>query len=1100
MDKYEYQVRADQIKSLIAERRFPEAMDIADTIDWRRVKSFSMLCTVSEIYKVNKHYEESRDILLLAYERYPDRANVVYALCELAIKLDDLSEAVEYYKEYVRLKPNDTNRYILLYKIYEAQDVPIDEKVSLLEEFIRADYSPKWAFELAQMYHKAGQEEKCIEECDKLILWFGDGPYVRKAMELKMQHAELTPEQRRKYDAGDVDIERDVAPTAQQSTYQTTNVSMQNMQGARDYYNGQPNSYVQQDVYGQNGYTQQNAYGQQNAPVQQDSYMQPNMYAPQGSYYGGGDAYSNQGYMNQNAPSVGGYDSYGNIQVQPVNTDRFSTLNLQEELARNMQEVYSKESAGTAAPYYGETANLYEPSQEQYLQQLAQAEQAQNQMYDNAAYISDARYEVPSEPKQDIPMAKDSFVQDVPVHDPKEGSYYAAKNDYAAAPVAEEEPNPSQTTIKTPIYTAPIEMPKEAVAVETAEKKPAVSIITSQAQIPIPSALPSEDEEADGIEKQITGQIDLSDFIEEWEAKKQSGRDQRMAEVKKKTLDQTADLMEKLVGVIPGLEAITHPETVIPGVTGPLMQTEELLHKDEKSVVTKTVLSTPNFSRDAQRTEVKQENVPEVDIPEVTVPEETVSDEKEDEEAVGEGIIDEAVSDEDAVEEVSEEAETEPVIEEEEPEEITFDLGSEPVEMIPEEAEQIAAEDEAEDEPVEESEDSNYSETEVVTPIMNHKDVFPDEDESEEEGYPEEEEPVSDESDEEAVSDEGEIEEEQQINEPKQVVYPYEVTDFGEVEEIELVDQPDEVDDMIKTTDMPIDEISAHLGYDIDGQDGSPDEEMLRAEAAYKKPMNHPSYMVLDDTPKSKRDFDDNEYAIFGRIDEIESLKAQIVDAIDDMSMEAHHGNVIVTGSEMFGRKDIAIDMVRAMQSMDSAFSGKVAKISGEALNKKNIPVTMAKLTDGALIVEDAGGLSPLTMNEITDTLINDIQTVLVVLEGDKEDIDKLLAGSSEAQMVFNARVHIDDFTNDDLVAYAKGYARELEYSIDEMGILALYQKIGDRQSFDHKVGIDEVLDMMDNAIRHVDRKNMTHFMDVLLAKRYDDDDYIVLREKDFMD
>ena len=200
MDKYEYQVCADQIKSLIKEHRFQEAMDIADTIDWRRVKSFSMLCTVSEIYKVTKHYSEARDILLLAYERYPDRANVVYALCELAIKLDELSEAIEYYRDYVHLKPHDTNRYELLYKIYEAQDVPLEEKISLLEEFKRAEYTEKWAYELALLYHRDGQETKCVETCDELALWFGEGPYVRKALELKMQHSPLTREQQQKYD------------------------------------------------------------------------------------------------------------------------------------------------------------------------------------------------------------------------------------------------------------------------------------------------------------------------------------------------------------------------------------------------------------------------------------------------------------------------------------------------------------------------------------------------------------------------------------------------------------------------------------------------------------------------------------------------------------------------------------------------------------------------------------------------------------------------------------------------------------------------------------------------------------------------------------
>ena len=188
MDKYEYQVCADQIKLLISEKRFAEAMAIADTIDWRRVKSVSMLCTVSEIYKINKCYAESIEILLLAYDRYPNGRTIVYALCELAIKLNDIVRAVEYYKEFVQLAPEDTSNYVLLYKIYELQEVSLEERIEVLEEFKKRDYREKWAYELALLYHKIGQETRCIQECDELILWFGDGKFVKKAMELKMQH------------------------------------------------------------------------------------------------------------------------------------------------------------------------------------------------------------------------------------------------------------------------------------------------------------------------------------------------------------------------------------------------------------------------------------------------------------------------------------------------------------------------------------------------------------------------------------------------------------------------------------------------------------------------------------------------------------------------------------------------------------------------------------------------------------------------------------------------------------------------------------------------------------------------------------------------
>ena len=267
-----------------------------------------------------------------------------------------------------------------------------------------------------------------------------------------------------------------------------------------------------------------------------------------------------------------------------------------------------------------------------------------------------------------------------------------------------------------------------------------------------------------------------------------------------------------------------------------------------------------------------------------------------------------------------------------------------------------------------------------------------------------------------------------------------------------------------------------------------------------EKRPNVPSYMVLDEKREARREFDEMEWRIFGRFEGIESLKAQIVDVMDDMSMDAATGNVIVTGSEIYGRKSLAIDIVKAIQAVDSNFGGKVAKISGEALNKKDIPMTLHKLRNGALIVESAGGLTPVTVNLITEALTQGAEPILVVLEDEANMMDPLISGCKELKTVFNARIEMDDFSNEDLVSYAKGYARELEYSIDEMGELELHTRISELQaSIDDVVTVDDVKDIIDAAIRHVDRKNMSHFMDVLLGKRYDVNDYIILREKDFL-
>ena len=200
MDKYEYKVRADEIKSLIAEGDYAEAVKIADTIDWRRVKSVMMLCTISDLYKINRRYEDSRDILLLAYEKHTGGRAIVYSLCELSIKLEEYVQAIEYYKEFVQLAPKDSGRYVLQYKLYEAQEVSLEERIAVLEEFKKKDYREKWAYELAYLYHRVGLESKCVEECDEMFLWFGDGRYVLKALELKQLHQPLTEEQQQKYE------------------------------------------------------------------------------------------------------------------------------------------------------------------------------------------------------------------------------------------------------------------------------------------------------------------------------------------------------------------------------------------------------------------------------------------------------------------------------------------------------------------------------------------------------------------------------------------------------------------------------------------------------------------------------------------------------------------------------------------------------------------------------------------------------------------------------------------------------------------------------------------------------------------------------------
>lgn len=951
MDKYEYQVCADQIKTYIEEHRFAEAMEIADKIDWRRVKSVSMLCAVSEVYKLNKKYDESREILLLAYERYPESRTIVYAMCELAIKMNDVVAAVEYYKQYVRLAPEDTNSYILLYKIYEAQDVTLEERIQVLEEFKKRDYREKWAYELAYLYHKVGQESKCVAECDELILWFGEGKYVRKAMELKMEHAELTPEQKRKYEG-----------TPQQQIVEAYGEPI------RTAYTGEiPN----QQIY--------------------DSYAEP---------------YGQQGYAPYQPAQQGlpyGQPEYGNeIQVAPVNTNTglYSTMNLQEELARSMEEFIGAEGRDPYGnPYGTESASGFLPQTDVLQQMYGQGGEQMQYTPQNAA-----------------PMFEDRFYGQQTVT----GQIYPEQS-YEQPQQFDNRGYEAQQPIAEP------PKPKEIVPISIEKKYE--SILSQEYDGQISLSLPDNDM----VEKQITGQLNLDDILGGWANRKREKeeKDQKeyekmkrqKAEARRRELQNTTDIMSKLEGVIPGAPAadVTYPSTE---PAEPILTATGAVHGTMPSGRVLTLedeyggnMAKIREEEEAILAERKTGPIPAEEAPEIETSE-------------------------------TEASKTE-----------ASDVGDETAESVLEEAN--IETDRIESDPIE----AEQTETESGSETL-----------------------------EEAVAEEmtGESTET-----PEQdPMLPFSDTDYGEVEEIEDIEQPDDLDEILKTSNMPFEEIEriAQERYEA----GLEQEEAAAAQEAPVR-MNHPSYMTLEDAVKSKREFNEAEQKIFIRFEGNEPLKAQIVEAMDMLSMEPGHGNVVVLGSDLCGRKELALDIVKAIQSRDQIFSGKVAKISGEALNKKNIPITIKKLRKGALIVENAGGLTMESMNIITEALLQETEPVLVVLEGSEDSVGPLLNVNRMIQRVFDARINIAAYSNDDLVAYGRGYAKEQGYSIDDMGVLALYTRIGEMQTLDHVVSVDEVSDIVDAAIKHVDRKNMAHFMDVLLAKRYDDEDYIVLREKDFI-
>ena len=520
MDKSEYKLRAEEIKDLISRGEYAQAAEIADTIDWRRVKSVMMLCTISDLYKINRRYEDARDMLLLAYERRPGGRTICYSLCELSIKMEEYVQAIEYYKEFVQVAPKDPGRYILQYKLYEAQDVSLEERIAVLEELKKRDYREKWAYELAYLYHRVGLAARCVEECDELILWFGEGKYVIKAMELKMLHQPLTPEQQEKYD------HRFDAPGTQQYSQ---NYAQDPGYGQNETYD--PNQgYVQDGSYDPNqGYAQGGSYDPNQGYAQDGSYDPNQGYAQEGAYDQViDDTRVYEPVQPQQAPAQPAEDDF-DIHVKTMDVGQYNTINLQAELAAGLREVLSEDHAketsdsitrSIVAPMidpgdsdtesldYPEIADVSEDDLEPETEQMESSEV----FFGETGEIGDLS-QVPQVETEEI-------LPEEPV---------VARRTDVVPELSEVQKTPEvQEIVKEPetqkVPEAPVEPPKELADVLAQESDGQISLVMP---------------EAESIEKQITGQMNIEDILAEWERKKKENLEKREEEVRQHVLQQT---------------------------------------------------------------------------------------------------------------------------------------------------------------------------------------------------------------------------------------------------------------------------------------------------------------------------------------------------------------------------------------------------------------------------------------------------------------------------------------------------------------------------------------------------------------------------------
>ncbi len=887
MDKYEYKLKSDEIVSLIEKEKYEEAVEIADTIDWRRVKSITMLLRIAYLYRANHRNEDAREILLLAYDRYPTNRSVLYCLCEISIELDDVVSAIEHYKEFVKQAPRDNGVFTLRYKILEAQEASLEERIEILEELKKRDYQEEWAYELAYLYHRVGLATKCIEECDDLILWFGDGPYVKKAMELKMLHAPLTGIQEKKYN---------MMRSTNSTTIEEENEEVEDTLPEEEYYPEEEKTY----------YPKEEA-----VPVP----VPVPVAVP----------------VAEEKPTE--------------DLSQYNTINLQKVVAESMRELFPEDEDIYAA-------NKKEVEDLEYAsKKLAEARKAEENIQE----------EVKAE-------ASDTVIEDI-----VEETSSEAEN---LTEITDEESE--DKVLENEILDEADEV-EELVEIDEPEVKEEDIYFTTN-KIQIVESIPDENKNISRVAQMIS---DISEIRPEENA-----------------------------GAI---RTVFVPEQKFE----PVKPAEEDYMIKDPAIVGEDA---PNNRWEEDQTNSIEEEEHEPFRP-----------------MTGQMNIEDVLKEWERLKEENEQKRKENVRE-----------------LVMQQTGQIMADFNAALKTIEDEEIEPIQEIDEFT-----KEVIPVEELMQEETN-------------ENVAEEAPIEE---------------ITDEEAFEEVPKMVKEEAVEELQEKTSSEV------------AQEEAPQVSMntTEIENLSEKIEKATIKQTKEEAKPEIRNFTEDEAILFDNFAVTKKIKKQIITTLDHMSLASYTGNIIITGEAGLGTIDLAKNLLKVFKSIEPDFSGKTAKITGEDLNDKNVSEVFEKLTNGCLIVEAANGLSEKTVFDMTRLLNQEDFGMVVMLVDTKKGMQRLLNKQAMISDYFNLRVDLVEMDNNALVSYAKNYAFALEYSIDELAILALHTRIERLQSGAHIVTKDEVKELVDEAIWKSKKSKFKNFVDILFAKRYDDQDMIVLREKDFM-
>ena len=882
MDKYEYNLKLDQIKVLSAEEGYMSAAEIADSINWNKIKNVNTLVKIGEIYEKAERYQDARDILLMAYDRSPIGRMIIYRLAEVAIKMGDYDAATEYYDEFVEIAPHDDMKYVLRYAIKKGQGASFDELIAILEELKEEEYTEEWAYELAYLYHKAGKVDKCVEACDELILWFGDGPYVERALELKMLYQPLTKTQEEKY---------------RQFKLEKENISRENKKEA------EPESETDEDELTEIGAMEMVKGGE----IVHDDVKIPQI---------------------------------------TVNQEKFNTVNLQEEIAKGMKQIMDAKGKNEVADTMDNIKKIVE----------------------------------------EIPFLK--FLKD--------------KDDDKKS----EQPSDEEQHIATDEeIDSSLRMNFKELLGEDSDGQMSM-VINEKTQL----------------EHQITGQMSIQDVLDEWEKTKRAAEtalneanQQKLESAKARALQEAGDIMERLNDVIPKLDAGATPKELLEneymqGIEIPKVQEPVQKSVEEPQPETQETVEEPQ----PEAQEPVEEPQPEAQEP---------------------------------MEESQPEAQ-EPV---EEPQPETQEIVEEPQSEIPEAVE--AFDGEPEDAIVaEESEEAEI----LAQPTMLMPEI----------------------TDDMLKNEEADEEPEQEPEKPRDFEH---VTSFIEQEIAKMAAKNPGIEkklEMAKTRKMP----NLSLPEDLDSEED--DKTVIES--------------------KHINELTNEQRAIFSYFIPVKGMENQICKAyngiIDHLNKKgnASSGNLIIQGEQGCGKTMLATSFVKVLQKVGQQSTGKLGKIDASALNKKDAQQILRKIAGGCLIIERAGDIDRNTAVQLSFLMDHDITGTLYILEDTSKGIKRALSMDEGFAAKFTEKISVPIFTNDELVLFAKSYSTELGYKIDEMAILALHNRISNIERIDQATTLTEVKEIIDEAIDREAHSGLKKAISILTAKRYTDDDRIVLREDHF--